>query len=311
MTRLRPLRFARLLAAAVLAAALAPARAWACACGCGVFDVSTSALLPTGPGGIVYLEYDSLNQNKDWAGARRGSDDNNADKRIRTDFFTAGVRYMFNRSWGIMTELPYWSRTLKTTDAGGNPAVFSHSAVGDIRVRAVYSGFSPDMSSGATFGLKLPTGDYSYPNFDPDTQIGTGSTDLLLGAYHMGRLPFAADWSWFANAQLDQPLLNAGGYRPGSEVAGVAGAYYDLWRDGRVKVSPVAQAIAVFRSRDMGTLALSEGSGYRRLLLSPGIEVSRGPLRVYGDVAFPVYQYVNGDQLVASQQFKLNVGYAF
>ena len=31
---------------------------YACACGCGVFDVGTASMLPQGPGGMAWLEYD-------------------------------------------------------------------------------------------------------------------------------------------------------------------------------------------------------------------------------------------------------------
>ena len=48
----------------LLVIVLMPANAFACACGCAVFDVGTSSLLPTGPGGTVFLEYDFLDQTK-------------------------------------------------------------------------------------------------------------------------------------------------------------------------------------------------------------------------------------------------------
>lgn len=293
---------------AVLAAALAPLPVWSC--GCGVFDVTTSAMLPTRPGGIAYLEFGYANQNKNWNGASRGSDGANPDKQIRTGFFTAGVQYMFGRAWGVMAEFPYWSRYVKAAAENGRVGGFTHSAVGDIRVRGVYSGFSEDMSSGLTFGLKLPTGDYSYPNFDRDAEIGTGSTDLLLGAYRRGRIG-ATDWNWIANAQWDEPVLVAGGFRPGAEVGAVAGTYYELDRIGGVRAAPTALLIGANRWRDGGALANTPNSGYRRVLLAPGLELAAGPVRVYGDVEFPVYQRVFGDQLVASELFKLNVGWAF
>ena len=47
----------------------------------------------------------------------------------------------------------------------------------------MYTGFSNDMSKGIIFGVQLPTGNYTAPGFDRDTQIGTGSTDLILGAF--------------------------------------------------------------------------------------------------------------------------------
>jgi hypothetical protein len=167
------------------------------------------------------------------------------------------------------------------------------------------------MSTGLTFGVKLPTGDFTYPNFDRDTEIGTGSTDALLGGYHMGRVAGLDAVNWFADAQLDQPALTAGGYRPGTEVDAALGAYWDRWSLGDVKISPVAQATGSVRGRDSGTQADWADSGYRRLLLAPGVEVVAGPMRVYADVGFPVWQYFNGNQLVASELFRLNIGYAF
>src|SRR5581483_3615675 len=92
------------------------------------------------------------------------------------------------------------------------------SDIGDIRIRGIYSGFSEDMSTGVTFGLKLPTGSYTHNDefgaVDRDTEIGSGSTDLLLGAYHRGRA-FAPNLSWFGQVQLDLPMMTRDGYRPG------------------------------------------------------------------------------------------------
>jgi hypothetical protein len=302
----------RLLSAVLIfAAAVAPSPLWACACGCGVFDVGTSALMPTHPGGLAYLEYDFMNQNRNWSGNKRASDDNNADKQIRTSFFTGGVQYMVDRSWGYMVEVPVWARHFETTDANGNVAGFDHAAVGDIRVKGVYTGFSPDMSSGVTFGLKLPTGPINTPDFDRDTQIGTGSTDLLLGAFHQGRIPVASAWNWFTNAQWDEPVLNAGGYRPGAEIDASVGSYFDGWSAGGVRIAPVAQVVGAVRWHDLGIGANAGDSGYKRILFAPGVEVSKGAVRVYGDVSFPVYQFMSGNQLVALELYRLNVGWAF
>jgi len=298
-----------LLAAAVLAAI--PSSAAACACGCGVFDVGTSALLPTHPGGFAYLEFDHLNQNKNWSGARRASDDANPDKQVRTEFFTGGVQYMFDRTWGYMVDVPVWARHFVTTDAGGGVGGFDHAGIGDARVRGVYTGFSADLSSGLTFGLKLPTGSFNNPDFDRDTQIGTGSTDLLLGVYRVGRVPGVAAWNWYANLQWDEPVLVAGGYRPGAEVDAVLGGYYDAGRVGGFKIAPIASVVGSVRWRDQGTAAHPQDTGYERIVLAPGVEVSRGPWRVYGDVGFPAHQRMNGNQLVASELYKLNVGRRF
>jgi hypothetical protein len=41
------------------------------------------------------------------------------------------------------------------------------------------------------------------------------------------------------------------------------------------------------------------GSGYQRLLLSPGIEFDMHPIKLYADAEFPVYQNFTGNQLAA------------
>jgi hypothetical protein len=134
--------------------------------------------------------------------------DDNEDKKIRTEFYSVGSQYMFNRSWGIRATVPYTHRYFRTTDEDSGEIVsYTHSALGDMHVSAVYTGFSPDMSSGANFGLKLPTGDYKQNGFDRDTAIGSGSTDLLLGGWHMGRLTPDNKWSWYMQGEWDQPVL--------------------------------------------------------------------------------------------------------
>src|SRR5882724_3490738 len=183
--------------------AVIPNQAWACACGCGVFEVGTSSMFPTHPGGMVSLEYDYQNQNRNWRGDSPAPTDDNKDKKIITNFFTLGYQYLFNRKWGAMLELPYTNRYFKTTDEDtGDIVGFTHSSIGDIRLKGIYTGFSEDLSSGLTFGLRLPTGSYKYEHFDPDVEIGSGSTDLLLGGYHMGLVPALPHWDWFTNAEM-------------------------------------------------------------------------------------------------------------
>src|SRR5579863_4814450 len=98
--------FLTALSALALFALTAP-DASACACGCGVFSVGTSALLPNGTGGSAFFEYDYMNQTQDWHGTSSAPASANPDKDIRTDFYTVGLQYMFNRDWGVMVEVPY------------------------------------------------------------------------------------------------------------------------------------------------------------------------------------------------------------
>jgi len=304
--------FRGLLAAASSLVILAPNAALACACGCGVFDVSSSSTMASDSTGSVFFEYDFLNQNKNWAGDHSAPTEINDDKRIRTSFYNVGGQYMFTPQWGVTVEVPYWERYFKTADeATGGLDQFNHGDFGDVRIRATYAGFSDDLSTGITFGLKLPTGDFSYPGFDRDTAIGTGSTDLLLGAYHNGNLTDDFAWAWFANVQMDQPLFTQDGYRPGTEFNATVGVSYEEFDFETFKVAPLLQFIGSYRLADGGPEANPDGSGYYRLLISPGIRVNVANVRLNANVAMPIYQHVNGTQLISPALFKLSVSYSF
>ena len=311
----------------LLAATLAPSVGWACACGCGVFDVGTSSMVPSGEGGMVYLQYDFQDQNRNWSGTSQAPAANNGDKQIETDFFIAGFQYMFNSSWGIQLEVPYDYRSFKTTSAappGTSITTIKWGALGDLRLEGIYTGFFADQSAGVTFGFKLPTGDWTHNNaygdVDRDSEIGTGSTDILLGGFYRGNLDRNQKWDWFAQAKLDVPTLIQAEYRPGVELDTAAGIDYKGLSLGRVKISPVAQVIFSERTSDSGANAAGGAndnpaggvsSGYQRILLSPGIEFHIHPVKIYADAEFPVYQNFTGNQLAAPVLFKLNVSYMF
>jgi len=316
----------RALSAALLALALAPAAARGCACGCGVFDVATSSMFPQGAGGMAFLESDFQDQNRNWHANAEAPSADNGDKQIRTWFLTLGIQYMFDRSWGIQLEAPYDNRLFKTLGgAGGNTLITEHwSQLGDIRLEGIYTGFSPDLSTGLTFGFKLPTGSFAhndaYGDVDRDSELGTGSTDILLGAFHRGNLTLDNRVNWFAQALLDVPTLTQAHYRPGAEIDAAAGLYYNQLSLGRVRITPVAQVIASARTADTGQNASGGGSdnpaggtdsGYERVLLSPGVEFHLHPVSLYADVELPVFADFRGNQLAASALFKVVLSYHF
>src|SRR5208283_1944153 len=149
--------------------------------------------------------------------------------------------------------------------ANGTTVIKEHwSQLGDIRIEGIYTGFSPDLSTGLTFGFKLPTGSFthndSYGDVDRDSELGTGSTDILLGAFHRGNLTKDNKLNWFAQGLLDVPTLTQAHYRPGVELDTAAGLYYDDLSIGRMKIVPVAQVIASARSTDTGQNASGGGS---------------------------------------------------
>ncbi|HLQ12107.1 MAG TPA: hypothetical protein VK130_02520 [Steroidobacteraceae bacterium] len=298
---------------ALAMASVVPGLSLGCACGCGIFDVGTSAMYANHAGGMLFVEYDYLDQSHNYSGTSSAPAANNADKAIRSNFMTVGGQYQFNRIWGVSAELPYWQRYFQTTDENtGQIVAFNHGAVGDIRIKATYTGLSADMSSGLSLGLKLANGDSSYPNFDADTEIGSGSTDLLLGAYRLGRLSADNRWSYFLQGQWDQPVAHHDNYRPGAEVVAVFGAYFEGWAlASGAKFSPVGQLRAVYRRPDGGADSLPNDTGYARVLVSPGAELAIGKFKLYADVAVPLYTNARGNQLFANEMWKLNASYRF
>jgi len=296
----------------LLAGILVPSAVHACACGCGVFDVGTSSMFPSGQGGMAFLQYDYQDQDRNWSGSSQASAANNDDKEIRTDFVTAGLQYMFSSSWGVQAQVPFAYRYFKKEDAGKTVST-SWGSLGDIRVEGLYTGFMADLSAGVTFGVKLPTGNDNYNPaiVDRDTQIGTGSTDILLGGFYRGNLTKNDWWDWFAQLQLDVPVLIQDEYRPGVELDAAAGIDYKKLSIGRVRISPVAQVIFSERTSDSGAAASSDNSGYQRILLSPGVEFHIHPVKLYADAEFPVYQNFTGNQLAAPVLFKVSLSFMF
>lgn len=142
---------ASLIAATAMLAApafvvLTPSEANACAC--GVFEVGTSSMLPSGAGGTISLEYNYQDQNRNWSGGHSPLSTNNGDKEIRTNYYTAGAQYMFDRAWGVQVQIPVWDRYFATdTNFGASPPDVQSTrwaGIGDLRIKGIYTGFSDE-----------------------------------------------------------------------------------------------------------------------------------------------------------------------
>jgi len=304
---------------------IAPTASFACACGCGVFELGPITMLPTRPGGVVYIEDDYMNQNQNWIGTQSAPASLNTDKQLETHFGSVGVDYQFNSAWGLSLQIPYWGRTFRTdigTPSAPDVQTYQHSALGDIRLVGRYTGFTPDLSTGITFGVKLASGDWTYPYFDRDTEIGTGTTDILLGAYHIGDLSEKNHLQWFAEAAYSWATNTREGYRPGDELNAAIGITYDNIRFGpNTSLLLLLQLIGSDRLRDSGVNADPYNTGYQRLLLSPGVQFMSSSWQVYADAEFRVYHYANAapsqavegtqGQLVAPALFKLVLSYSW
>ena len=326
---------------------LGTAAALACACGCSVFDVGGLDLpQEQDHGGRVFFEFWSGDQTQNYVGSSRAPAALNTDKNINTQWYNVGFSYNFSRDWGVMVRVPTANRSLTTVtgiDFPGSLSTFNATDFADLEVMAMYTGFFSDMSTGVIFGLKLPTGPYTTPGFDRDNQIGSGSTDLLLGGFHRGLLTGDNAWQYFAQAMWRQPFLyrdaadpqgffdgNPGviqSYHPGLQVDGSIGVLYNNWYNvfGFDKITPLGQVIISHRNHDTGTGADPFNSGFDRVMLSPGIEFTKvldeannRVFKAYFDVEVPVYYRANAannagteGQLVAPYLIKVVTSYNF
>ena len=146
----------------------------------------------------------------------------------------------------------------------------------------MYTGFSNDMSKGIIFGIQVPTGNYTAPGFDRDTQIGTGSTDLILGGFWRGMITGDNAWQYFGRIRYQQPFLTSSAwddelqananYVPGLQVDAAAGVVYNNWYHVGPfdKIAPLLQLIYSHREPDSGAAASPKIRGMTGSTFLPG-----------------------------------------
>ncbi len=315
---MKPLRH---IAAALAAAAsiLTPRVSRACSsCGCILSSDWASQGYVAGAGFHLDLRLDAFDQDALRAGT--GAVDRRrialpADREIQQTTINRNLAlnldYSSNAVWGVSVQVPFFDRRHTTVAAGDTAASASHTrSIGDVRVIGRYQGFSPDRTTGAQFGLKLATGAFNAgftggPEagvpLDRGLQPGTGTTDVLLGAYHFGAL--GRYWNYFAQALVQQPLNSRRNFKPGTGLNVNAGVRYTANRS----VVPQIQVNLRAEKRESGAEADVENSGATLVYLGPGITVRVVPgLAAYAFVQVPVYENVNGYQL--EPRFAASVG---
>ena len=309
-------------AAALLAATSVPG--FACSsCGCTLDADWATQGVTTRTGWTADLRYDYARQDDLRSGLHRvdrasielpGDDEIQRLTINRTT--TATLDWGMAPDWGVTFQLP-WIERRHTTIAEGDTELSSSrsNSIGDARVTARYTGFSVAQDWGLQFGLKLPTGDSHGVDFDGGPQQGealdrglqpgTGSTDLLLGAFRFGAL--SPELQWFGQAVLQLPIAHESAFRPGNALNASAGLRYRLG-----SVVPQAQFNARMEKRESGSEADQPNSGSTLVYFSPGATwavADRTSLYLFGQV--PVYQRVNGLQLEPKWSASAGVHYAF
>ena len=313
--------------AAALGASLATASAasLACsACGCTLNADWATQGLTSRTGLTADLRFDFFNQDDLRSGTGRVSraslplpNEQEIQQHTVNRIGTLTLDYGLTSDWGVTLVLPWISRS-HTTIAEGDTAVSSSrsSSVGDVRVLARYTGWSDAQDWGLQFGLKLPTGDSHGVDFDAGPQQGqmldrglqpgTGSTDLLLGAFKFGALGETADW--FGQALVQIPVVADRAFKPGAGVNLTAGVRYR----GFETVVPQLQFNSRIERRETGSEADTPNSGATLVYLSPGATFNiNQKTSVYLFGQLPVYQRVNGYQLEPKWSLSAGVHAAF
>src|SRR5882724_8285693 len=308
----------------VVTALVNPAIGLACSsCGCSLNSDWSTQGHGTQPGLHMDFRFDYFNQDQLRSGTGkvdRGAIAFPTDREIQQTTvnrnYNLTLDYTANKDWGASVLIPYFDR-FHTTIVDGDTDISESktSSLGDVRVLGRYQGFSPSHNFGLQFGLKLPTGSYDN-NFrsgpqegellDRGLQPGTGTTDLLVGAFQFGAL--SRDWDYFAQALIQQPLNSKDDFRPGTGINVNLGVRYVAFES----FTPHLQINARAEKRESGANADVENSGATLAYLSPGVTVPLGEkFRVYGFFQVPVYQRVNGYQLEPRYTVSAGVQYTF
>lgn len=214
--------------------------------------------------------------------------------------------HSLDSNWGISLRLPVVARKhehyYNDPIEGAQPESWKFSALGDVQLLGMYR-FDPGplshASAGLRFGVKLPTGGIAQRNAagelaERSLQPGSGSTDLVAGAFYGA--PSALGGNWFSQIQWQRAVMTRDNYRPGDVVVLDAGYTHPL----AYSLQGMIQLNLRWQGHDRGSEAEPADSGGEYAHISPGLAYALSPdTRIYGFVQLPLYQSVQGTQLSA------------
>ncbi len=323
-----------------------PVAVWACAtCGC-TLSADAAAGYSSIPGLRFSFEYDYVNQDRlrgGTGGATPAQIVNNPsdptlgggeiEKQTINRYLTIGMSYSPNSEWNVNVLVPYVMRTHTTFGQQQSPYIPSQTAsdrfsgarlseLGDIKVIGSYQGLLPTHNLGVQLGVKLPTGHYGTavnfntgPNagspLDASLQAGTGSTDLIVGAYYYRAV--SQNFDAFVNGQFqsavrhkqDQP---GNDFRPGN----AASMSFGLRYEAHPQWVPQLQVNLLHKSADQGARADRPDTAGTVAYLSPGVTLHLfGNMHLFAFAQVPVYSNLDGYQLLPHWTATLGGSYAF
>ncbi len=254
------------------------------------------------------------------------------EKQTINRYLTLGINYRPSVDWNVNLLVPYVIRSHTTygtqlqpyTSAETAPDQISGarvSSLGDIKLLGNYQGLLPTHNLGLQFGVKLPTGQYGTavdfyngPNagapLDASLQTGTGSTDLIVGAYYYQAV--SQNFDIFLNTQFQSAVAHkqnqpGNDFRPGNSATFSVGLRYEanpIW-------IPQVQLNVLHKSPDQGALADTSDTVGTVAYISPGLTVQVvRKLHAYGVFQVPVYSNLDGYQLFPHWTATVGLSYA-
>jgi hypothetical protein len=309
-----------LLAAAL--AALLPSLA-AASCGasfCAVNSNWTAESALAEAGNAFDLRYESLRQDQPMTGSRKlavGEIQAHHDE-VSTENNNAVLRYShsFGNGFGMEVSASVGKREHKHIHHHHGAVIhdsWNFTELGDVRATGRYQLHTVDdplkpAMGGILFGLKLPTGKFDVANEkgafgERSMQPGTGTTDLILGAYYHRKLT-ESGVSWFAQGQVQHALNSRDNYKPGAQLGLDLGVRKGLTST----LGVLAQLNYVHKRSDSGSDAEPDSSGGRFLYASPGLSMALpGNTQAYLFYQVPLYRHVTGIQLTANRALVLGI----
>jgi hypothetical protein len=283
------------------------------------------------PGWRLSVEYDYLHQDELRSGTRSVSsvaDGNELERETLNRYITTGLSYSPNSNWNINLLVPYVERTHSTygefdsTQPLPQLSTSRSSSLGDIRLIGSYQGLLATNNLGIQLSMKFPTGHYGTavdfnagPNvgtpLDASLQPGTGSTDVIVGAYYYQAV--SQNFDVFVNAQFQSALAHhmdqpGDDYRPGNSTTVSFGVRYAR----SLQWVPQLQVNLLHKSRDQGALADLQSTAGNVAYLSPGLTAKiMANLHVYGFAQLPVYSNLYGYQLFPRWTASVGISYGF
>ncbi len=310
---------------------LAPLIAQACAsCGC---TLSSDAAMgySVNAGWRLNFQYDYIHQDRLRSGTRSVStvpDGNELERDTLNRYVTAGLTYSPSAAWNVLLQVPYVIRTHSTYGEYDSSAPLPDvstsrsSSLGDIKLIGRYQGLLPTHNLGLELGVKLPSGKYGDAvkfnggpaegePLDASLQPGTGSTDVIVGAYYYKAI--SQNFDFFIDGEFQAAVRHhqdepGNDFRPGNATTMSFGLRYEAhpaW-------VPQLQVNLLHKGRDQGALADVESTAGNIAYLSPGITLKVADRwHVFGFAQIPVYRNLYGYQLFPRWTGSVGMSYAF